>query len=184
MWTGRRLFGVKALRDVAGTTQSAAEQTSWNQVYQRARHVITENARTLEAADELESGNLEKWVSWWRNRITRCAMICYHRCLPLMRWSKSCKTYRYRWRCSSMTGGGLVVVWWRYCARLEVAEVIAAVEAEYPLKRIGLKPTYVCKSQCGCRPILIGAVHDTTHWVRKWRRIAAEADDNRQLCCH
>jgi len=51
-------FGVKALRDL-DLPQFEARATELDPVVaQRARHVITENARTLEAADVLAQGNM------------------------------------------------------------------------------------------------------------------------------
>ncbi len=50
-------YGVAALRDLTDVpAQSALDAVA----YRRARHVITENARVLAAADALKAGNLEK----------------------------------------------------------------------------------------------------------------------------
>ena len=51
-------FGVKALRDVTLTELEAEAGKLPDVHYRRARHVITENARTLAAADALERGDL------------------------------------------------------------------------------------------------------------------------------
>ncbi|RRW79686.1 galactokinase [Pantoea dispersa] len=58
--TGARFFNKKALRDVTLEEFAAAEQQLDPLVAKRVRHVITENARTLEAADALSSGNLQR----------------------------------------------------------------------------------------------------------------------------
>jgi galactokinase len=50
-------FGVKALRDVDEATLLAAESTLDPLVFRRARHVVTENVRTLAAADALARGD-------------------------------------------------------------------------------------------------------------------------------
>lgn len=53
-----RFFGVHALRDVDVTTFAARESELDAIMRKRARHVITENARTLEAARLLEQGDV------------------------------------------------------------------------------------------------------------------------------
>ena len=56
--TAAQTFGVKALRDVDITSfQAQAEQLD-EVVARRAKHIITENARTLRAAEALEQGDL------------------------------------------------------------------------------------------------------------------------------
>ncbi len=51
-------FGAKALRDVTLTQLEAAKSELDPLVYRRARHVITENARTLAAADAMRTGDI------------------------------------------------------------------------------------------------------------------------------
>ena len=51
-------FSVKALRDLSIEQLEAGKDKLDPVVYRRARHVITENARTLLAADALQSGDL------------------------------------------------------------------------------------------------------------------------------
>ena len=53
-----RFFGVPALRDVSAAVFAAREQELDETTRRRARHVITENARTLEAADALARGDV------------------------------------------------------------------------------------------------------------------------------
>lgn len=55
-----RIFGVKALRDVTieQLEEKAAELDET--VFKRARHVITENSRTLEASDALIAGDMKR----------------------------------------------------------------------------------------------------------------------------
>ena len=54
-----RVFGVAALRDVDVATFAARENELDATTRQRARHVVTENARTLQAAELLERGDVE-----------------------------------------------------------------------------------------------------------------------------
>ncbi len=58
--TGARFFNKKALRDVDLAEFNAAESQLDPQVVKRVRHVITENARTLEAAKALSRGDLAR----------------------------------------------------------------------------------------------------------------------------
>jgi galactokinase len=53
-----RFFGVRALRDVDLATFSARSSELDPVMRRRARHVVTENARTLAAADALSGGDL------------------------------------------------------------------------------------------------------------------------------
>ncbi|MUK39478.1 galactokinase [Aliivibrio fischeri] len=55
-----RIFGVKALRDVAIEEFNAKAHELDEMVAKRARHVITENARTEEAAKVLASGDMKR----------------------------------------------------------------------------------------------------------------------------
>jgi galactokinase len=54
-----RHFGVRALRDVDAATFAARARELDDVTRRRARHVITENARTLAAADALAAGDAE-----------------------------------------------------------------------------------------------------------------------------
>jgi galactokinase len=53
-------FGVKALRDVTLAQLEAKKHQLDPIAYRRALHVITENARTLEAADAMSAGDARK----------------------------------------------------------------------------------------------------------------------------
>jgi len=56
----RRRPAIRALRDVSVDELEAARGELSDRVYRRCLHVITENARTVEAADALENGDLER----------------------------------------------------------------------------------------------------------------------------
>lgn len=53
-------FGVRALRDVDRAMLDAAAGHLDGTIYRRARHVVTENERTLEAARALQSADLDR----------------------------------------------------------------------------------------------------------------------------
>jgi galactokinase len=55
-----RFFGVKALRDVDARTFSARQGELDPLVRRRARHVITENDRTVQAAEAMRAGDLTR----------------------------------------------------------------------------------------------------------------------------
>ncbi len=55
-----RHYGVAALRDVDEAALEAGREGLDPLTYRRARHVVTENARTLAAADALAAGDLER----------------------------------------------------------------------------------------------------------------------------
>ena len=55
-----RFFGVKALRDVDAKTFSARQNELEPLVRRRARHVITENDRTVQAAEAMRAGDLTR----------------------------------------------------------------------------------------------------------------------------
>ncbi len=54
-------FGVKALRDVTLDQLEAAKAQLDPVVYRRARHIITENARTLDALDAMRSNDIPRF---------------------------------------------------------------------------------------------------------------------------
>jgi galactokinase len=55
-----RLLGVPSLRDATPEMIDVAERTLGPVLHSRARHVVSENARTLEAASALEGGAIEQ----------------------------------------------------------------------------------------------------------------------------
>ena len=146
-----RYFGVKALRDVTlEQLQQAAEQGKLEPVvYQRARHVITENERTLAAADALETGDLEKMgVLMAESHISMRDDFAIT--VPAIdTLVEILQQHIGNDGGARMTGGGFGGCVVALLRPAQVDEVIAAVEAEYPAKT-GLKPTcYVCKASDG-----------------------------------
>ncbi len=55
--TAAKFFNVPALRDVNAVQLEAVKDLLDDLVYRRARHVVTENARTLEAAEVMRAGD-------------------------------------------------------------------------------------------------------------------------------
>ena len=57
---GQVLPGIRALRDVTRSQLEKHRNSLSTNLYKRARHVITENERVLEAADAFQSGAIGK----------------------------------------------------------------------------------------------------------------------------
>jgi galactokinase len=53
-------YGVKALRDIDTAQLQAQRGDLDEQVYRRARHIVTENQRTLDAAQALAAGDMRR----------------------------------------------------------------------------------------------------------------------------
>jgi galactokinase len=143
-------FGVKALRDVSlmDLVDAVHSEKLDPVVYQRARHVITENLRTVEAAEALMVGDLP--------RMGRL-MAESHRSMrddfeitvpPIDTLVAILQQHIGTEGGARMTGGGFGGCVVALLRPERVSEVVAAVEREYPAKT-GLQPTcYVCQV-CG-----------------------------------
>lgn len=143
-----KYFGAKALRDVSlEQLDLAAEQDNLDPVvFRRARHVITENIRTLAAAEALTKGDLVRMGKLMAEshdsmrddfEITVPAIDALVDILQ--------KTIGPEGG-ARMTGGGFGGCVVALLRPEKVQEVMAAVEEQYPV-RSGLKPTfYVCKA--------------------------------------
>ncbi len=149
--TAARHFGVKALRDVSlDQLQKAAEQGKLEPVvYLRARHVITENARTLAAADALAIGDLEKMGALMAESHTSMRDDFAITVPAIDALVEILQSHIGNEGGARMTGGGFGGCVVALLRPAQVDAVIAAVAEEYPAKT-GLKPTcYVCKARPG-----------------------------------
>jgi len=149
--TAARHFGVKALRDVSlDQLQKAAEQGKLEPVvYLRARHVITENARTLAAADALAIGDLEKMGVLMAESHTSMRDDFAITVPAIDTLVEILQSHIGKEGGARMTGGGFGGCVVALLRPAQVDAVIAAVAEEYPAKT-GLKPTcYVCKARPG-----------------------------------
>lgn len=146
-----RHFGVKALRDVSlEQLQKAAEQGKLEPVvYLRARHVITENARTLAAADALAIGDLEKMGALMAESHTSMRDDFAITVPAIDTLVEILQSHIGNEGGARMTGGGFGGCVVALLRPAQVDAVIAAVAEEYP-EKTGLKPTcYVCKARPG-----------------------------------
>ncbi|MDD2341787.1 MAG: galactokinase [Tolumonas sp.] len=149
--TAARHFGVKALRDVSlEQLQQAAEQGKLEPVvYLRARHVITENARTLAAADALAMGDLEKMGVLMAESHTSMRDDFAITVPAIDTLVEILQSHIGNEGGARMTGGGFGGCVVALLRPAQVDAVIAAVAEEYP-EKTGLKPTcYVCKARSG-----------------------------------
>ncbi|MFC0229506.1 galactokinase [Serratia aquatilis] len=145
-----RFFGVKALRDVSPELFLPIQHELDPIVAKRARHVITENGRTLAAADALAAGNLKlmgKLMAESHASMRDDFEITVPPIDTLVEIVKSVIGERGGVRMTGGGFGGCIVA----LMPLDLVEPVrAAVAQQYPLKTNGLKETfYVCKASQG-----------------------------------
>ncbi|CAI1179230.1 galactokinase [Serratia sp. JSRIV002] len=145
-----RFFGVKALRDVSPDLFFPILHELDPIVAKRARHVITENDRTLAAADALAAGNLKlmgKLMAESHASMRDDFEITVPPIDTLVEIVKEVIGDRGGVR---MTGGGFGGCIVALMPQDLVESVRTAVAREYPLRTNGLQETfYVCKASQG-----------------------------------
>ncbi|MGM3183258.1 galactokinase [Dickeya oryzae] len=144
-----RYFQVKALRDVSEADFAAKAAGLDDVVARRARHIITENARTLAAADALTRGDLRQMGE---------LMAASHASMrddfeitvpPIDTLVEIVKAVIGDEGGVRMTGGGFGGCIVALIPQQQVTAVQNAVMREYPAKT-GLQPTcYVCQASSG-----------------------------------
>ncbi|GAB7213544.1 galactokinase [Dickeya oryzae] len=144
-----RYFQVKALRDVSEADFAAKAAGLDTVVARRARHIITENARTLAAADALTRGDLRQMGE---------LMAASHASMrddfeitvpPIDTLVEIVKAVIGDEGGVRMTGGGFGGCIVALIPQQQVTAVQNAVMREYPAKT-GLQPTcYVCQASSG-----------------------------------
>jgi galactokinase len=148
-----RFFGVKALRDVSPDLFFPIQHELDTVVAKRARHVISENARTLAAADALAAGDLKlmgKLMAESHASMRDDFEITVPPIDTLVEIVKSTIGDRGGVRMTGGGFGGCIVA----LMPLDLVEPVrAAVAREYPLQTNGLQETfYVCKASQGAGP--------------------------------
>lgn len=145
-----RFFGVKALRDVSPDLFFPIMHELDPIVAKRARHVITENDRTLAAADALAAGNLKlmgKLMAESHASMRDDFAITVPPIDTLVEIVKEVIGDRGGVR---MTGGGFGGCIVALMPQDLVESARTAVAREYPLRTNGLQETfYVCKASQG-----------------------------------
>lgn len=147
--TAARHYGVKALRDLDLAGLEAGKAGLDDACYRRARHIVGENARTLAAADALASHDLTRLGELMAE--SHAAMRDdFEITVPAI--DGLVEIIKARIGTDGgvrMTGGGFGGCVVALLRPEKVAEVIAAVEAEYPAIS-GLKADcYVCSASAG-----------------------------------
>ncbi|MGS3140021.1 galactokinase [Aeromonas sanarellii] len=144
-----RHYGVKALRDLDLAALEAGKAGLDEVSYRRARHVVGENARTLAAADALESGDLVR-LGELMGQSHAAMRDDFEITVPAIDGLvEIIKAQIGSEGGVRMTGGGFGGCVVAVLRPEKVAAAIAAVEAEYQA-RFGLKADcYVCRASAG-----------------------------------
>ncbi|WP_114191816.1 galactokinase [Edaphovirga cremea] len=147
-----RFFGVKALRDVDPTLFFSISDELDPVVSRRARHVITENDRTLAAADALAKGDLKKMGQLMAESHASMRDDFEITVPPIDTLVEIVKSVIGERGGVRMTGGGFGGCIVALIPSDLVDEVQATVAREYPAQT-GLKETfYVCQPTDGAGP--------------------------------
>ncbi|MGW1444505.1 galactokinase [Serratia rhizosphaerae] len=143
-------FGVKALRDVSQQQFNAREHEMDPLVAKRARHIISENARTLAAAEALASGDLARMGQLMAESHASMRDDFEITVLPIDALVEIVKAAIGEHGGVRMTGGGFGGCIVALMPQRLVEPVRAAVQREYPLRANGLQETfYVCTASAG-----------------------------------
>ncbi|CAI0835439.1 galactokinase [Serratia ficaria] len=145
-----RFFGVKALRDVSPELFFSIQHELDPIVAKRARHVITENDRTLAAADALAAGDMPLMGRLMAESHASMRDDFEITVPPIDRLVEIVKAIVGDRGGVRMTGGGFGGCVVALMPQALVEPVRAAVAREYPLQTDGLRETfYVCKASQG-----------------------------------
>ena len=144
-----RHFGVKALRDLSIEQFNARAAEPDPVVAQRARHVITENARTLEAADVLARGDMTRMAVLMAESHASMRDDFAITVPPIDALVEMIKAEIGTAGGVRMTGGGFGGCIVALVPHALTEQVCATVQARYPAVS-GLQPTlYICKPSAG-----------------------------------
>ena len=145
-----RFFGVKALRDVSPEQFEARQHQLDPLVAKRARHVISENARTLAAAEALAAGDLQRMGRLMAESHASMRDDFEITVPPIDKLVEIVKATIGPRGGVRMTGGGFGGCIVALMPQDLVETVRAAVAHEYPRQTDGLRETfYVCRASQG-----------------------------------
>ncbi|GAA3608070.1 galactokinase [Gibbsiella greigii] len=145
-----RFFGVKALRDVDEELFASRQAGLDPIVAKRARHVITENARTLAAANALAAGDLHRMGQLMAQSHASMRDDFEITVPPINTLVEIVKSVIGERGGVRMTGGGFGGCVVALMPQELVASVRETVAREYPLRTNGLTETfYVCQASQG-----------------------------------
>ncbi len=147
------LPGIRALRDVSAAEFAAREQLLPDVVRRRCRHVVTENARTLDAAAALRADRLEEMGRLMyesHESLRRDYEVSCRELDALVETAAQAPTLAFGAR---MTGGGFGGCTVNLVRRTALAEFQERITREYA-RRIGRAPTiYVSAAGDGAQEI-------------------------------
>jgi galactokinase len=145
-----RFFGVKALRDVSPELFFPIQHELDPIVAKRARHVITENDRTLAAADALAAGDMKLMGRLMAESHASMRDDFAITVPPIDQLVEIVKNVIGDRGGVRMTGGGFGGCIVALMPQELVEQVRETVAREYPLQTNGLRETfYVCKASAG-----------------------------------
>lgn len=145
-----RFFGVKALRDVSPALFFPIQHELDPIVAKRARHVITENDRTLAAADALAAGDMKLMGRLMAESHASMRDDFAITVPPIDQLVEIVKNVIGDRGGVRMTGGGFGGCIVALMPQELVEQVRETVAREYPLQTNGLQETfYVCKASAG-----------------------------------
>lgn len=146
-------FGVKALRDVDLETFLAKQDGLDSVVAKRARHIITENARTLEAAQALKAGDIVRLAELMEASHSSMRDDFEITCKEVDVLVDIIKQVIGRRGGVRMTGGGFGGCVVALLPPELVDEVLAEVDRQYQQKTGLVSTAYVCKAVDGASEI-------------------------------
>lgn len=146
-------FGVKALRDVDLETFSAKQGDLDSIVAKRARHIITENARTLEAAQALKAGDIVRLAELMEASHSSMRDDFEITCKEVDVLVDIIKQVIGRRGGVRMTGGGFGGCVVALLPPELVDEVLAEVDRQYQQKTGLVSTAYVCKAVDGASEV-------------------------------
>jgi len=143
-----RALGVKALRDVTPAALEARGGTLSDVVRRRARHIVTENARTLEAAEAMEAGDARR-LGRLMNESHLSMRDDFEISTPVLDVMVECAQTAAGCHGARMTGGGFGGCVVALVDEAGAPAFLAEVGARY-LERTRLAPNlYLCRPQAG-----------------------------------
>ena len=171
-----RFFGVKALRDVSPEQFEARQHQLDPLVAKRARHVISENARTLAAAEALAAGDLQRMGRLMAESHASMRDDFEITVPPIDKLVEIVKATIGPRGGVRMTGGGFGGCIVALMPQDLVETVRAAVAHEYPRQTDGLRETFYV---CGLRKV--PAYADGNDGTRtRWAALPADTTAKRR----
>lgn len=150
-----RTLGVTSLREVSESSLIAHQQTLSEKVYRRARHVITENQRTLAAAEALAQGDLKRLGELMYASHASLANDYEVTVPPLDLIVELIQSVIGEEGGARMTGGGFGGCVVALTPHANVPAIKAIIESQYTLRTDLEARLFVCKASGGARALTV-----------------------------